>query len=93
MIGDQGRNVSPILLGVLVSWVALIFVGFGINAPRNAMWRPRSLSARRDRRRNLPRSENGPSGQGVPQISSWPIRNAFGACELGAAGPLPFREI
>jgi len=37
MIGDQGRNVSPIMLGVLFSWVTLIFVGFGINAPRNAM--------------------------------------------------------
>jgi hypothetical protein len=37
MIGDQGRNVSPIMLGVPVSWVTLIFVGFGINAPRNAM--------------------------------------------------------
>ena len=31
--------------------------------------------------------------QGVLQISSWPIRNAFGADELVAAGPLPFREI
>jgi hypothetical protein len=78
MIGDQGRNVSPIMLGVLVSWVTLIFVGFGINAPRNAMVATSFLICaiviggaiflilEMDR-----------PVQGVLQISSWPIRNAL----------------
>ena len=78
MIGDQGRNVSPIMLGVLVSWVTLIFVGFGINAPRNAMVAASFLICavviggaiflilEMDR-----------PVQGVLQISSWPIRNAL----------------
>src|SRR6516165_9810527 len=78
MIGDQRRNVSPIMLGVLVSWVTLIFVGFGINAPRNAMVAASFLICavviggaiflvlEMDR-----------PVQGVLQISSWPIRNAL----------------
>ena len=78
MIGDQRRNVSPIMLGVLVSWVTLIFVGFGINAPRNGMVAASFLTCavviggaiflvlEMDR-----------PVQGVLQISSWPIRNAL----------------
>jgi hypothetical protein len=78
MMGDRGRNVSPIMLGVLVSWVTLIFVGFGINAPRNAMVAASFLICavviggaiflilEMDR-----------PVQGVLQISSWPIRNAL----------------
>ena len=78
MIGDQRRNVSPIMLGVLVSWVTLIFVGFGINAPRNAMVAASFLICAvviggaifliLEMDRPL---------RGVLQISSWPIRNAL----------------
>ena len=35
LIGDQQHNVSPIVLGILVSWITVIFVSFGLNAPRN----------------------------------------------------------
>jgi hypothetical protein len=78
MIGEQGRNVSPIMLAVLVSWVTLIFVSFGINAPRNAMVAASFLVCaiaiggaiflilEMDR-----------PVQGVLRISSWPIRNAL----------------
>ena len=78
LIGEQGRNVSPIMLGVLVSWITLIFLSFGINAPRNAMVATSFvicavaiggaifLILEMDR-----------PVQGVLQISSWPIRNAL----------------
>jgi hypothetical protein len=35
LIGNQHQSVSPIVLGILASWVTLIFVSFGFNAPRN----------------------------------------------------------
>ena len=67
-----------LMIGVLVSWVTLIFVGFGINAPRNAMVAASFLICavviggaiflilEMDR-----------PVQGVLQISSWPIRNSL----------------
>ena len=36
LIGQQDRNVSPIVLVVLVTWICVIFASFGLNAPRNA---------------------------------------------------------
>lgn len=35
LIGEQGPSVSPVILLVLVSWITVIFVSFGLNAPRN----------------------------------------------------------
>ncbi len=37
LIEEQGSNVSPTVLVILVSWITVIFVSFGLNAPRNAM--------------------------------------------------------
>jgi hypothetical protein len=78
LIGEQGRNVSPIMLGVLVTWVTLIFLSFGINAPRNAMVATSFLICAvaiggaifliLEMDRPL---------QGVLQISSWPLRNVL----------------
>ena len=78
MIGEQGRNVSPIMLGVLVSWVTLIFVSFGINAPRNAMVAASFLicSVAIGGAIFLILEMDRPV-QGVLQISSWPINNAL----------------
>ena len=36
LIGEQVPSVSPVVLAVLVSWITLIFLSFGLNAPRNA---------------------------------------------------------
>jgi hypothetical protein len=36
LIGEQGPNVSPVVLAILVSWITVIFMSFGLNAPRNA---------------------------------------------------------
>jgi hypothetical protein len=36
LIEHQGPNVRPVVLAILVSWVAVIFASFGLNAPRNA---------------------------------------------------------
>jgi hypothetical protein len=78
LIGEQGRNVSPIMLGVLVSWVTLIFLSFGINAPRNAMVASSFLicSVAIGGAIFLILEMDQPV-QGVLQISSWPIRNAL----------------
>jgi hypothetical protein len=35
LIGEQGPNVSPVVLAILVSWITVIFMSFGLNAPRN----------------------------------------------------------
>ena len=37
LITEQGQSVSPVVLIVLVSWIMLIFLSFGIFAPRNAL--------------------------------------------------------
>jgi hypothetical protein len=78
LIGEQGRNVSPIMLGVLVSWVTLIFLSFGINAPRNAMVAISFLicSVAIGGAVFLILEMDQPL-QGVLQISSWPIRNVL----------------
>ena len=36
LIGNQQHSISPVVLGILASWVTLIFVSFGFNASRNA---------------------------------------------------------
>ena len=36
LIEQQGPAVSPVVLGILVSWIVVIFASFGLNAPRNA---------------------------------------------------------
>ena len=78
LIGEQGRNVSPIMLGVLVSWITLIFLSFGINAPRNAMVMVSFLicSVAIGGAIFLILEMDRPV-QGVLQISSWPVRNAL----------------
>ena len=37
LIAEQGQSVSPVVLIVLVSWITLIFLSFGIYAPSNAL--------------------------------------------------------
>lgn len=37
LIGEQGPSVSPMVLVILVSWITVIFVSFGLNAPRNTI--------------------------------------------------------
>lgn len=37
LIGEQGPSVSPMVLAILVSWITVIFVSFGLNAPRNGI--------------------------------------------------------
>jgi hypothetical protein len=34
LIGQEGA-ISPVLLGIMVAWIFIIFVSFGLNAPRN----------------------------------------------------------
>jgi hypothetical protein len=36
IIEQLGPSVRPLMLAVVVCWIAAIFVGFGLNAPRNA---------------------------------------------------------
>ena len=35
MIEQQGSSVRPVVLLILVTWIAVIFASFGLNAPRN----------------------------------------------------------
>jgi hypothetical protein len=37
LLGEQGPSVSPSVLIILVSWITVIFMSFGLNAPRNAL--------------------------------------------------------
>lgn len=37
LIGEHRPTVSPVVLVILVSWITVIFVSFGLNAPRNAV--------------------------------------------------------
>ena len=36
LIEQEGPSVKPMIVVILVTWIALIFLSFGINAPRNA---------------------------------------------------------
>jgi hypothetical protein len=36
LIEQEGPTVQPIVVVILVSWITLIFISFGLNAPRNA---------------------------------------------------------
>ena len=78
LIEQQGPSVQGVVVIILVSWVTVIFAGFGMNAPRNgtvvltflicslAIGGAIFLILEMDR----------PLG-GVMQISSWPLRNAL----------------
>ena len=78
LIGEQEPSVSPVVLVVLVSWITVIFVSFGLNAPRNATVAAAFLICslaiggsvflimEMDRPLN-----------GIMQISSWPLRNVL----------------
>ena len=35
LIEQNGPSVQPVVIAILVSWIALIFASFGLNAPRN----------------------------------------------------------
>ncbi len=37
LIGEQGPGVSTSVLVILVSWITVIFMSFGLNAPRNGL--------------------------------------------------------
>jgi hypothetical protein len=78
LIEQQGPNVQRVVLVVLVSWVTMIFVSFGLNAPRNstvvvaflicslAIGGSVFLILEMDRPLD-----------GVMRISGWPVENAL----------------
>jgi hypothetical protein len=78
LIEQQGPNVQRVVLVVLVAWVTVIFVSFGLNAPRNgtvtvaflicslAIGGSVFLILEMDRPLD-----------GVMRISSWPVENAL----------------
>ncbi|HME27943.1 MAG TPA: hypothetical protein VKI44_42595 [Acetobacteraceae bacterium] len=78
LIGEQRPHVSPTVLVVLVSWITVIFVSFGLNAPRNAtvvvaflaiaLAIGGSIFLILEMDRPL---------DGVMQISSWPIKSVL----------------
>lgn len=78
LVGEQGATVSPIVLVVLVSWITVIFVSFGLNAPRNSLVIASflvcglaiggSIFLILEMDRPL---------DGVMQIPSWPLRNVL----------------
>ena len=78
LVGEQGATVSPVVLTVLVSWITVIFVSFGLNAPHNAVVIAAffvcglaiggSVFLILEMDRPL---------EGVMQIPSWPLRNVL----------------
>jgi hypothetical protein len=82
LIEQQGPNVQRVVLVVLVSWVTMIFVSFGLNAPRNstvvvaflicslAIGGSVFLILEMDRPLD-----------GVMRISGWPVENALAQME------------
>jgi hypothetical protein len=78
LIEQQGSSVQTVVLGILVTWVTVIFASFGMNAPRNgtvisaffigslAIGGAVFLILEMDQPLN-----------GVMQISSWPVRNVL----------------
>ncbi len=78
LIGEQGQSISPVVLGILVSWIAVIFMSFGFNAPRNGTIIVAFLicalaiggSIFLIMEMDTPLS-------GVLQISSWPLQNVL----------------
>jgi hypothetical protein len=88
LIAEQGRSVSPVVLIVLVFWITLIFLSFGINAPHNAMVAVSFfvcavsiggaifLILEMDR-----------PVEGILQISSWPIRNVLAQMNWQSGAP------
>jgi hypothetical protein len=78
LIGEQGPNVSPAVLVILVSWITAIFVSFGLNGPRNATvvvaFLVLALSIGGSVFLIL---EMDRPLDGVMQISSWPLKNVL----------------
>jgi hypothetical protein len=78
LIAEQGQNVSPVVLIVLVSWITLIFLSFGIYAPCNAMVAvsffvcAMSIGGAIFLILEMDRPIDG-----IMQISSWPVRNVL----------------
>jgi hypothetical protein len=78
LIEQQGPTVQRIVLGVLVSWVTVIFASFGLNAPRNgsvvgaflicALAIGGSVFLILEMDRPL---------DGVMRVSSWPVEDAI----------------
>jgi hypothetical protein len=78
LIEQQGPTVQRVVLVVLVSWVSVIFVSFGLNAPRNgtvmaaflicALAIGGSIFLILEMDRPL---------DGVMQVSSWPVEDAL----------------
>jgi hypothetical protein len=78
LIEQQGPSVQRVVIVILVSWIMIIFAGFGLNAPRNgtvlsaflicslAIGGAICLILEMDRPLD-----------GVMQISSWPTQNAL----------------
>lgn len=78
LIGEQGPSVSPVVLVVLVSWITVIFVSFGLNAPRNGTITVAFLicSLAIGGSVFLIQEMDRPL-TGTMQISSWPLRNVL----------------
>ena len=76
LVGGQGTAVSPVVLAVLVSWITVIFMSFGVNAPRNTTVAAAFLvcSLAIGGSVFLILEMDHPLG-GTLQISSWPLRN------------------
>ncbi|MDR3539078.1 MAG: hypothetical protein P4L71_21470 [Acetobacteraceae bacterium] len=78
LINQQGPTVQRVVLGVLVSWVTVIFVSFGLNAPRNgsvvAMFLFCSLAIGGSVFLIL---EMDQPLDGVMRVSSWPVEDAI----------------
>jgi hypothetical protein len=78
LIEQQGPNVQRVVLVVLVSWITVIFVSFGLNAPRNgtvlvaflicSLSIGGSIFLILEMDRPL---------DGIMQISSWPVENVL----------------
>lgn len=78
LIEQQGPNVQRVVLVVLVSWITVIFVSFGLNAPRNATVMVAFLicSMAIGGSIFLILEMDRPM-EGVMQISSWPLENVL----------------
>ena len=78
LIGEQDRTVSPVVLVVLVSWITVIFVSFGLYAPRNAtVFGILFIGALAIGASVFLILEMNHPLNGMLQISSWPLRNVL----------------
>ena len=78
LIEQQGSSVQGVVLVILVSWVSIIFVSFGMNAPRNAtVVSAFTICALAIGGAIFLILEMDRPLDGVMQISSWPMRNVI----------------